>query len=94
MVRFTIEIAPAAVKDLDCLDSKAAREILQKVLVLEQDPFPRGKLIKKIKGKKSVFFRLRIDKFLVFYEIISSRVVIMRILSKKETDRYIKRMGY
>jgi mRNA interferase RelE/StbE len=91
MVRFTIEIAPAAVKDLNRLESEAAEEILQKISILEQVPFPKGKLIKKIKGKKSVFYRLRVDKMRVFYEIMPGRVVIMRILSKKETDKYIKR---
>ena len=91
MVRFTIEIAPAAIKDLNRLESEAAEEILQKISILEQVPFPKGKLIKKIKGKKSVFYRLRVDKMRVFYEIMPGRVVIMRILSKKETDKYIKR---
>jgi len=91
MVRFTIEIAPAAIKDLNRLESEAAEEILQKISILEQAPFPKGRLIKKIKGKRSVFYRLRVDKMRVFYEIMAGRVVIMRILSKKETDKYIKR---
>jgi mRNA-degrading endonuclease RelE of RelBE toxin-antitoxin system len=65
--------------------------VLSDLRILRENPFPRGKLIKKIKGKKATFYRLSIDKFRVFYEIQRANIVILRILSKKEADRFIKR---
>jgi mRNA-degrading endonuclease RelE of RelBE toxin-antitoxin system len=67
-------------------------KVLSDLRILEENPFPRGKLIKKIKGKKTSFYRLRIDKFRVFFEIQHMKIVIFRILSKKEADRFIKKL--
>lgn len=92
MERFRIELSPAASRDLDELEIEIVTKVLSDLRVLEENPFPRGKVIKKIKGKKTAFYRLRIDKFRVFFEIQHARIVILRILSKKETDRYIKRL--
>ena len=92
MDKLRIELAPAASKDLDTLEIETAEKVLSDLRVLEDNPFPRGKLIKKIKGKKSAFYRLRIDKFRVFYEIQQMKVVILRVVSKKEADRFIKKL--
>jgi mRNA-degrading endonuclease RelE of RelBE toxin-antitoxin system len=92
MNKFRIELAPAASKDLDTLEIATTEKVLSDLRVLEDNPFPRGNLIKKIKGKKSAFYRLRTDKFRVFDEIQQMKVVIMRVLSKKEADRFIKKL--
>jgi len=92
MDRFTIELSPAASRDLDELELGIVTKVLSDIKILEENPFPRGKLIKKIKGKKTPFYRLRIDKFRVFYEIQPMKIVIIRIISKKEADRFIKRL--
>jgi mRNA interferase RelE/StbE len=92
MDRFRIELSPAASRDLDDLEIEVVTKVLSDLKILEENPFPRGKVIKKIKGKKTAFYRLRIDKFRVFFEIQHLRIVILRILSKQEADRYIKRL--
>ena len=91
MDRFSIELSPAASRDLDDLEIGTVTKALSDLRILGESPFPKGKLIKKIKGKKTTFYRLRIDKFRVFYEIQHANIVILRILSKKEADRFIKR---
>jgi mRNA-degrading endonuclease RelE of RelBE toxin-antitoxin system len=92
MDRFRIELSPAASRDLDHLEIETVTKILSDLRILEKNPFPRGKLIKKIKGKKNPFYRLRIDKFRVFYEIQPMKVIVMRVISKKEADRFIKKL--
>lgn len=87
MDKFSIELSPAASRDLDDLDLGTVTRVLADLKILEENPFPRGKLIRKIKGKKTSFYRLRIDKFRVFFEIQTLKIVILRILSKKEADR-------
>ena len=91
MDRFKIEFSPAASRDLNDLEIEVVKKVFSDLKILEENPFPRGKLIKKIKGKKTSFYRLRIDKFRVFYEIQRANIVILRILGKKEADRFIKR---
>ena len=92
MDRFSIELSPAASRDLDDLEIEIVTKILSDLRILEEDPFPRAKLIKKIKGKKTAFYRLRVDKFRVFFEIQPRKIIILRILSKRETDRFIKKL--
>lgn len=91
MDRFEIELSPAASRDLDDLEIGIITKVFSDLRTLEDNPFPRGKLIKKIKSKNISFYRLRVDKFRAFYEIQSMKVVILRILSKKEADRFIKK---
>jgi mRNA interferase RelE/StbE len=92
MDRFKIELSPAASRDLNDLEIEVVKKVFSDLKILEENPFPRGKLIKKIKGKKTSFYRLRIDKFRVFYEVQHMKIIILRIISKKEADRYIKKL--
>jgi len=92
MDRFKIELSPSASRDLDDLEMGVVTKVLSDLRLLEENPFPRGKLIKKIKGKRTSFYRLRIDKYRVFYEIKHLKIVVLRIISKKEADRYIKKL--
>ncbi len=92
MRRFSIELSPTASRDLDDLEMETVTKVLSGLRLLEENPFPRGKVIKKIKGKKAPFYRLRMDKFRVFFEIRPGKVVILRILSKKEAGRFIKKL--
>ena len=92
MDRFPIELSPAASRDLDGLQMGVVIRVLSELKILQENPFPRGKLIRKIKGKKVAFYRLRIDKFRVFFEILPMKVVNLRIPDKKEADRFIKRL--
>ncbi len=68
-------------------------KIAQALKALAENPFPRGKLIKKIKGKSVDLYRLRADKYRAFYVIESGKVVVLRVLSKKDAERFIRKMG-
>ena len=80
MNKFKIELSPAASRDLDDLEMGTVAKVLSDLKILEENPFPKGKLIKKIKGKKASFYRLKIDKFRVFYEIQHMKIIIFRII--------------
>ena len=90
MDRFVITLSPSAVRDLDRLDDKTVRSLFLKLPILEENPFPKGKLIKKIRGKKSVFYRLRVGKRRVFYFLEGRKVVILKVIDKKDADKFIK----
>ncbi len=92
MDKFILKLAPSATRDLDRLEDKVVRKIVDELPALRDNPFPRGKRIKKMKGKKSTFYRLRVDKYRVFYSIEGMEVVILRIIAKKDADRFIKNL--
>lgn len=90
MYKFNIILSPRATKYLDSFNDKQCKKILDYIRLLEENPFPRGKLIKKLKGTKANYYRLRIDKYRVFFRIQEDQVVILRILSKEDVEKIIK----
>jgi mRNA interferase RelE/StbE len=91
--KFEVILSPHATKDLDGFSDTICKKIAHALKTLAEGPFPRGKLIKKLKGKGADFYRLRVDKYRVFYVIESGRVVILRVLSKKDAERYIRKLN-
>lgn len=92
MAKFRLVLSPTAMRDLDHLEKNVARMVLEGLATLRENPFPRGKLIKKIKGKKSTFYRLRVDKYRVFYSIESVTIAILKIIAKKDAEIFIKNL--
>ncbi|MGH7274352.1 MAG: type II toxin-antitoxin system RelE family toxin [Nitrospiria bacterium] len=92
MYKFLLKVSPTATRDLDRLQDEVVRTVLDALPALKGNPFPRGKLIKKIKGKRSTFYRLRVDKYRVFYSIEGPNVVILKVISKKDADKFIKNL--
>jgi len=90
--KFEVVLSPQAAKDLDGFRDAVCEKIAYAIRALTESPFPRGKLIKKLKGKNADFYRLRADKYRVFYVIESGRVVVLRVLSKKDAERYIRNL--
>ncbi|MDA8078653.1 MAG: type II toxin-antitoxin system RelE/ParE family toxin [Nitrospiraceae bacterium] len=90
MDNFDVVLSPHATKDLDGFSDAVCGRIARALNALRENPFPRGKLIKKIKGKDADFYRLRSDKHRVFYVIEAGRVVVLRIVNKKEAGRLIR----
>lgn len=93
MDKFKLILSPKAVKDLNGFNDNICIKITNAMKVLEENPFPRGKLIKEIKGTHSNFYRLRVDKYRVFYMIEADKAVILRVLSKKDAERFIRNLN-
>ena len=92
MDKFVVKLSPTATRDLDGFEDDVVRMVLDALSVLKENPLPRGKLIKKIKGKKSTFYRLRVNKYRVVYSIEGTEVVLLKVISKKDADKYIKNL--
>ncbi len=90
MDKFQIVLSPPVIKDLDGFSDGVCGKIGRALEALRDNPFPRGKAIKKIKGTNSDYYRLRADKYRVFYMIESNRAIVLRILNKKDIERFIR----
>lgn len=93
MDEFQVVLSPHAAKDLDGFSDAVCTKIVRALQVLHENPFPRGKIIKKIRGTDADYYRLRVDKYRVFYMIEGGRVVILHILHKKDVGRYLKNLN-
>ena len=93
-MKFQIEFTTRALKDLKSFPVETQKKLLEKTLQLESAPFPHKKTIKKIKGVKFPCFRLRIEfkqnTFRLFYGIDKNIIFVLRIVSKKDSDKILK----
>jgi len=94
---FEIELSTRARKDLNRLNNADCGAVVRVLQKMSLSPFSKKKFIKKIKGTKHPIYRMRIDterdSFRVFYTIItSSTILVLRIVSKKEADRVIRKL--
>lgn len=97
MDEFTVEFVPAAVRDLRDVAPTARTAVLDTIaLHLQQNPFPRGKLIKRLKGFRIPTYELRVyasgDSYRVVYRIDGRRVVVLMVPPRKLLERYLRRM--
>jgi mRNA interferase RelE/StbE len=91
--KFQIVLSPPAIKDLDSFSDSLCGKIVRALQAVRDNPFPRGKAIKKIKGTNTDYYRLRVDKYRVLYMIEGNRAIVLRILSKKDVDRFIRNLN-
>ena len=97
MDEFTVEFVPAAVRDLGDLAPAARVALLDAVARhLQQNPFPRGKLIKRLKGFGLPTYELRVytagQSYRVVYRIDGRRIVVLMIPPRKLLQRYLRRL--
>jgi len=87
-VNFTL----TAEKDIRSLPKSVQTTTLRQIRTLEVSVVPHGSRIKKLKGIKGTFYRLRIGDYRAIFEVQADSVTIHRIIDRKELDRVISRL--
>ena len=95
MKKFEIVYAKPVQKDVKGLEANRIdyfRKALQK---LADNPFPNiatGKIIKKLEIKEPTY-RLRVGEYRVIYRIETQRIIVLRIIHRKELERELKKLS-
>jgi mRNA-degrading endonuclease RelE of RelBE toxin-antitoxin system len=92
---FQIVLAPEAARRLKALPAYH-RAALDKALEahLRHEPAKISKSrIKRLRGLSRPQYRLRVDEFRVFYDIIDQEVQILAIVSKEEAQAWLEEHG-
>ena len=95
MKKFEIVYAKPVQKDVKGLEANRIdyfRKALQK---LADNPFPNiatGKIIKKLEMKKPTY-RLRVGEHRVIYRIATQKIIVLRIIHRKELERELKKLS-
>ena len=97
MDEFTVEFVPAAARDLRDVHATVRQQLLDAIeRQLAHNPFPRGKLIKRLKGFRIPTYELRIyaasENYRVVYRLDGRRVVVLMIPPRKLLERYVRRL--
>jgi len=72
-----IKLTTQAQKDLSNINKNDAKKIVTKIQTLPENPFPRGKAVKKLVGIGKIFYRLRVGDYRVVYELRGDIIVIL-----------------
>jgi len=83
VAKYSLEIKPAAAKELDALDHALFARIDRKILVLAENPRPSG--CKKLRGYKDQW-RIRVGDWRVVYIVddAAKRVSVTRVAHRRE----------
>jgi len=94
-VAYRIIFTQNAIDDFDVLDARWQATIRDTVRIhLTYEPTRESKSrIKKLRELKHPQFRLRIEKMRVFYDVVEKDVVIVAIMSKEKTIRWLEERG-
>jgi mRNA-degrading endonuclease RelE of RelBE toxin-antitoxin system len=87
---FDIVLKPEAEKDLRRLKRYHARQIMDAMdRHLRHEPDRTSSTtIKRLRGKQSTAYRLRVGEYRIFYDVHESSVQVARILHKEETAEF------
>jgi mRNA-degrading endonuclease RelE of RelBE toxin-antitoxin system len=93
--RFSIEFNRHAEREIKSLPSAVAHIVLQEIQErLSAAPFQEIKTrIKRVTGFVPPLYRLRVGDYRAYYRVIERRVVILAVLHKKDSDRWLRRQG-
>jgi mRNA interferase RelE/StbE len=94
-MRYEIELAPEAVRDVKALKAHvrpAIREAIE--LHLRHQPTRTSKSrIKRLRGLSRPQFRLRVDDVRVFYDVRGKTVQVLAVVPKSGVDAWLKEVG-
>jgi mRNA-degrading endonuclease RelE of RelBE toxin-antitoxin system len=94
---FDVELVPAAARDLDDVDAAFRRRVLDEMgRHLGANPFPRGKLIKRLQGFSLPTYELRVQGggrgYRVVCRIEGRRVIVLMVPPRKLLERYLRKL--
>lgn len=89
-----LQLTESAADDLDRISEDQREKILKDVRILSSSSRSFQTNIKKLKGFKPPLYRLRSGDYRVLYQMPSDRVIIMRVINRRDLDRIIKRIKF
>ncbi len=94
-MRFEIVLSPEAARDFKELrapDRRAIREALE--IQLRHEPTKTSKArIKRLRGLSRPQFRLRVEDFRIFYDVLGEEVQVIAIVAKDRADEWLRKVG-
>ena len=78
-----------AFKAVSVADRKRIAKAIEK---LAADPFPEGKSVKRLRGPKDEFYRLRVGDWRILYDVSSENLDILDLVPRGELEKAIKRL--
>ena len=95
MEKFEIIYAKPVQKDVKRLEVRRIDHLRKALQRLADNPFPNiatGKIIKKLEIKEPTY-RLRVGEYRIIYRIEIQKIIVLRIIHRKELERELKKLS-
>ena len=94
-MKYKILFAPEAVQDfkrLSARDRSTLREAIEKHFRYEPQKMSKSR-IKRLQGISRPQYRLRVDEFRVFYDVVEATAQVLAIIPKSKAAEWLEEMG-
>ena len=94
-MRYEVVFAPQALEDFRRLSARARAVVRDGIEIhLRHQPAMESRSrVKRLRGVSRPQFRLRLEDYRVFYDVVENRVEILAILSKSATAAWLEQEG-
>ncbi len=90
---FKIYNTPKSEKNFNKISVKIVLDISREILTIEKSHFPDGRRIKKIRRVlKPAKYELKIKDYRVLFSIVSNKIIIGRIIHRKDLELALKKL--
>ncbi len=89
---YKIKFTNTSFKDLERLDKSMRERILTELKSLSRSPLDSKRDIKKLKGIGKNIYRLRVGEFRIIYFLSDIKLVVLRIIDRKDLIKIINTM--
>jgi mRNA interferase RelE/StbE len=84
---FRIVVRPLAAEQIRRVDAVAIVDAIETHLRHEPDRVSRSR-IKRLRGRRTATYRLRVGNFRIFYDVAEAEVVVIAVLHKRDTAAF------
>jgi mRNA-degrading endonuclease RelE of RelBE toxin-antitoxin system len=89
---FRLQLTKSAARDVDGISDDQREKILKDMRILASGPPLSQANIKKLKGFRPPLYRLRSGDYRILYQVLGDIVTVMRVISRKDLDKIVKRI--
>jgi len=91
---YKIIFTNASFKDIEKLEKNTRERILTELKSLSGFPLNSKRDTKKLKGIGKNIYRLRIGEFRVIYLLSGIKIIVLRIIDRKDLDKIINNLKF
>lgn len=89
---YKIIFTNASFKDIEILDKKIRGKIITELISLSRSPLDFKRDIKKLKVVDKNIYRLRVGEFRIIYFLSDIKLIVLRIIDRKDLVKIINAM--
>jgi mRNA-degrading endonuclease RelE of RelBE toxin-antitoxin system len=87
-----VRLTASAQRDLDDIPATERDAVVEELRLLEKDPLPAGKNLKKLRGPKRSVWRLRHGNYRILYHVEGGQVMVVRVVNRRDLERAAERL--